>query len=129
MAEKHVQREIVRQEPNIREHIKGVRFHKLAPGITTHPLVRSGRPCIEGTGLKVTNIVAMQNFHQMEPAEIADNFEIELSMVENALNYYAAHSDYIDTEIELNILNHDQMVEAQDDSILTKLVSRRESVP
>ncbi len=118
-----------RQGPNIRNHIDGVKFRQLAPGITTHPLVRSGRPCIEGTGLKVTNIVAMKNYHAMVPAEIADHFAIELRMVEDALNYYAAHSDYIDTEIKLNIMNHDQMVEAQDDSIRTKLLSRRESVP
>ena len=49
----------------------------------------------------------------MGPAEIADHYAIKLFMVEYALNYYAAHTDYIDTEIELSILNHDQMVEAQ----------------
>ena len=42
--EKRVDKEMERQKPNILEHIKGVKFHKLAPGITTHPLVRSGRP-------------------------------------------------------------------------------------
>ena len=128
MAEKHVQQEIVRQEPNIREHIDGVKFHKLAPGITTHPLVRGGRPCIEGTGLKVTNIVAMKRYHAMVPAEIAVHFAIDVRMVEDALNYYKTHKDYIDTEIELNILNHDQLVEAQDESIRAKLLSRRKSL-
>ena len=128
MADKHGQQEIERHGPNIREHIDGVKFHKLAPGITTHPLVRSGRPCIEGTGLKVTNIVAMKKYHAMEPAEIAVHFAIDVRMVEDALNYYKIHKDYIDTEIELNILNHDQLVEAQDDSIRAKLLSRRKSL-
>ena len=71
MAEKRVEKEVERQTPDIREDIDGVRFHTLAPGITTHPLIRSGKPCIKGTGLKVTDIVALQTFHNMKPPDIA----------------------------------------------------------
>ncbi len=117
-----------RQKPNIREQIDGVKFRQLAPGITTHPMVRSGRPCIEGTGLKVTDIVAMKKYHKMQAAEIAEHFVIELSMVEDALNYYAAHSDYINTDIEIDSLNDDQLAEAQYGTRPDSLLSRRKSV-
>lgn len=117
-----------RQGPNIREHIDGVKFRQLAPGITTHPLVRSGRPCVEGTGLKVTDIVAMKKYHKMEPVEIAEHFVIELFMVEDALNYYAAHTDYINTDIEIDSLNDDQLAEAQYGTRPDSLLSRRKSV-
>ncbi len=119
---------VERQGANIRDHIDGVKFRQLAPGITTHPLARSGRPCIEGTGLKVTDIVAMKKYRQLEPAEIAAHFEIELSMVENALNYYAAHRDYINTDIEIDELNDEQLAEAQYGTRPDSLLSRRKSV-
>ena len=100
-----------RQGPNIRDEIDGVKFRKLAPGITTHPLVRSGRPCLEGTGLKVTDIVVMKNYHQMNVAEIAEHFSIERFMVDNALNYYATYTDYINTDIEIDSLNDEQLAQ------------------
>lgn len=119
---------VERQGPNIRDHIDGVKFRQLAPGITTHPLVRSGRPCIEGTSLKVTDIVAMKKYHRLEPAEIAAHFEIELFMVKDAQNYYAAHSDYINTDIEIDELNDEQLAEAQYGTRPDSLLSRRKSV-
>ncbi len=127
MAEKRVEKEIERQKPNIREEIDGVKFHTLAPGITTHPLIRSGKPCIEGTGLKVTDIVALKNFQDMTPADIAKYYEIDLAQVKDALNYYAAHKDYIDTDIQLDSINHDQLAEAQYGSSGNPLLSRRKS--
>jgi len=127
MAEKRVEKEIERQKPNIREEIDGVKFHTLAPGITTHPLIRSGKPCIEGTGLKVTDIVALKNFQDMTPADIAKYYEIDLAQVKDALNYYAAHKDYIDTDIQLDSINHDQLAEAQYGSSVNPLLSRRKS--
>lgn len=108
------------------EEYDGVKFHKLAPGITTHPLIRSGKPCIKGTGLKVTDIVALKNFQDMQPADIANYFEIDLAQVNDALNYYTSHSDYIDTDIQLDSLNHDQLAEAQYGSSGNPLLSRRE---
>ena len=128
MAEKRVEQEIERQGPKILEHIKGVKFHTLAPGITTHPLVRSGRPCIEGTGLKVTDIVAMKKYHKMQPAEIAEHYAIELRMVNDALDYYAAHTDYINTDLEIDALNDDLLAEAQYGARPDSFLSRRKSV-
>ena len=118
---------VERKETVTREEFDGVQFYQLAPGITTHPLIRSGKPCIEGTGLKVTDIVALQNFQGMKPADIARHFEIDLAQVNDALNYYASHRDYIDTDIQLDSLNHNQLAEAQYGSSGNPLLSRRES--
>ena len=128
MAEKRVDKEIERQKPNIREHIKGVKFHQLAPGITTHPLVRSGRPCIEGTTIMVTDIVAAQKYHEMVPEDIADHFALDLSKVEDALVYYLAHADYIDTDLEIDAVNDRQLAEARYGTRPDSILSRRKPV-
>ena len=128
MAEKRVEKEIERQKPNIREDIDGVKFHTLAPGITTHPLVRSGRPCIEGTTIMVSTIAGLQNYHNMDAQQIADHLWLELFMVQNALNYYADHKQYIDVCNELSSINHEQMVESPYGDKSREILSRRESV-
>ena len=128
MAEKRVEHEIERRKPNISEYYKGVKFHQLAPGITTHPLVRSGRPCIEGTTIMVAKIASLQKFHDMDARQIADHLWLELFMVEDALNYYADHQQYIDVCNELSSINHDQMVESPYGDWTRELLSRRESV-
>ena len=128
MAEKRVEKEIERQKPKIREHINGVKFHKLAPGVTTHPLVRSGRPCIEGTGITVANIASLRNHHNMDAQQIADHLWLEMDLVQDALNYYADHKQYIDVCNELSSINHDQMVESPYGDKSRELLSRRESV-
>ncbi len=127
MAEKRGEKEIERRKPNMSEHIKGVKFHTLAPGVTTHPLVRSGKPCIEGTGIKVSVIASLQNHHNMDAQQIADHLWLELDMVRNALNYYADHKQYIDVCNELSSINHDQMVESPYGDWTRELLSRRES--
>ncbi|MCY4061488.1 MAG: DUF433 domain-containing protein [Chloroflexi bacterium] len=128
MAEKRVESEIERQQPDIRANIDGVKFHKLAKGITTHPLVRSGRPCIEGTTIMVTNIAGLQNFHNMDAQQIADHLWLELFMVQDALNYYADHKHYIDVCIEISSINHDQMVESHYGDWTRDLLSRRDAI-
>ena len=119
---------IERRKPNIREEYDGVKFRELMPGITTHPLIRSGRPCIAGTGLKVTDIAAQQKFHGLNADEIADHYAIELHMVEAAPSYYAAHTDYIDTNMELDSLNHEQMVESHHGDFTRELMARRDAL-
>ncbi len=119
---------IERQEPNIRDEYDGVKFRTLAKGITTHPLIRGGRPCLEGTGIKVTDIVAAQKYHRLGTDEIADHYAIEFFMVEDALNYYAAHTDYIDTDLEIDSLNDIQLAEAQYGTRPDSLLSRRKPV-
>jgi len=112
MAEKRVEKESERQKPNI----------------TTHPFLRSGRPCIEGTTIMVTTIAGLQKFHGMDAQQIADHLWLEVCMVRNALNYYAAHKQYIDVCNELSSINHDQMVESPHGDWTRELLSRRESV-
>lgn len=129
MAEKRGEKEIERRKPDIREEIDGVKFHALAKGITTHPLVRSGRPCIEGTTIMVTDIVAAQKYHEMRPEEIADHYGLKPSMVADALAYYAAHSDYIDTDLEIDNLNDIQLADAQHGTRPDSILSRRKPVP
>ena len=119
---------VERQGPNICENVDGVKFHKLAPGITTHPLVRGGRPCIEDTTIEVKTIAGLQNFHDMDAQQIADHLWIQLFMVQDALNYYAGHKQYIDVCNELSSINHDQMAESPYGDKSRELLSRRESV-
>ena len=128
MAEKRVEEAIERQKPDIREHIDGVKFHTLAKGITTHPLVRSGRPCIEGTGIMVTKIASLQNHHDMDARQIADHLWLELDMVQNALNYYADHKQYIDVCNQLSGINDIQLAEAQYGTRPDSILSRRKPV-
>ena len=119
---------IQRQAPNISDDYDGVKFRALAKGITTHPLIRSGRPCIEGTTIEVKTIAGLRKFHNMDAEQIADHLWIELFMVEDALNYYAEHKQYIDVCIELSRLNHYQMAESHYGDFSRELLSRRESV-
>ncbi|MCY3831866.1 MAG: DUF433 domain-containing protein [Chloroflexi bacterium] len=128
MAEKRVEKEIERQKPDIKEHIDGVKFHKLAKGITTHPLVRSGRPCIVGTTIMVTTIASLHNHHNMDAQQIADHLWLELEMVQDALNYYADHKQYIDVCNQISKINGRQFAEAQYGSNPDSILYRRKSV-
>ncbi len=117
-----------RQGPTIREDVDGVKFRQLAPGITTHPLVRSGRPCIEGTTIEVKTIAGLQKFHDMDAEQIADHLWLELFMVEDALNYYADHKQYIDVCIELSSINGTQFADAQFGTNPDSILYRRKPV-
>ena len=128
MAEKRGEKEIERRKPNTSERIKGVKFHTLAKGITTHPLVRSGKPCIKGTGIKVSVIASLQNHHDMDAQQIADHLWLELYMVQDALNYYADHKQYIDVCNRLSSINGRQFAEAQYGSNPDSILSRRKPV-
>ena len=117
-----------RERPVSAEEYDGVKFHTLAPGVTTHPLIRSGRPCIEGTTIMVTTIAGLRKFHNMDARQIADHLWLELDVVRDALNYYADHTDYIDTEMQLDDINHEQLVESHYGDFSREILSRREPV-
>ena len=119
---------VERSKPDIREEYDGVKFRELMPGITTHPLIRSGRPCIEGTTIEVKTIAGLQRFHGMNAPGIAEHLCIEQRMVEDALRFYAAHTDYIDTESMIGEINFEQMVESHYGDRSREILSRRESV-
>ncbi len=127
MAEKTDRDTIERRQPDKSEHYKGVKYRKLAPGITTHPLVRSGRPCIEGTTIEVKTIAGLQNYHDLDAQGIADHLWIQLYMVEDALRYYADHKQYIDVCNDLSKINGEQMRESPYGDFTRELLSRRES--
>jgi uncharacterized protein (DUF433 family) len=64
--------------------------------ITSNPQVRSGQPCIVGTGLRVTDIVMASLFHDRTPDEIASDYAISLAQVHAALAYYYEHKEALD---------------------------------
>ncbi len=63
------------------------------------PKVRGGRPCIVGTGLRVTDIVMEQRYGEPDPKKIATRYQITLAQVHTALAYYHLHKDEIDKDI------------------------------
>lgn len=67
--------------------------------ITTNPKVRGGRPCIAGTGLRVSDVVIAHLFHDQTPDEIAAGYAVSLSGVYAALAYYYEHKAEIDADI------------------------------
>ena len=68
--------------------------------IATNPDVRSGRPCIAGTGLEVSVIVIAHIVHQRTPGEIANDYGLTLAQVHAALAYYYDHKAEIDAMIQ-----------------------------
>ena len=68
-------------------------------GIRRKAGVRGGRPCIDGTGIRVTDIVtAVQLDYSRD--EIADDFDVSLDQVDAALNYYEHNRTAIDEDIK-----------------------------
>lgn len=67
--------------------------------ITTNPNVRGGRPCIRGTGLRVSDVVVAHLFHNQSPDELAAGFGVPLAGVYAALSYYFEHKSEIDEDI------------------------------
>ncbi len=69
------------------------------PNITYH-LGASGilSPVLRGSGIRVqTIVIASQN---NTPAEIASDYDLPISQVEEALSFYIAHRVEIDTHIQ-----------------------------
>jgi uncharacterized protein (DUF433 family) len=76
--------------------------------ITTDPSIRGGRPCIGGTGIRVTDIAIAQMLHGRTPDEIGSDYAISLAQVHAALAYYYQHKADLDADIR------DQFQTAQD---------------
>ena len=73
--------------------------------IATNPAIRGGRPCVAGTGLRVTDLTMAHLFHRRSPTDIASDFEISLAQVHAALAYYYQHKEELDEDIRQQILN------------------------
>ncbi len=71
--------------------------------ITRKPGVRGGRPCIIGTGLKVSDIVMAELYHHQTPDQMAVSYGVTLAQVYAALAYYHLNKDEIDTDIRNHI--------------------------
>ena len=71
--------------------------------ITRKPDVRGGRPCIIGTGLKVSDIVMAMVYHHQTPDQMAVSYGVTLAQVHAALAYYYLNKEEIDTDIRNQI--------------------------
>lgn len=71
--------------------------------ITSNPKVRGGRPCIAGTGLRVSDVAMTMLFHRQTPDEIASAYAVSLAGVYAALAYYYEHKTEIDEDIRVQI--------------------------
>lgn len=60
-------------------------------GASGHPT-----PVIRGTGIRVQTIVVAHRNWEMSVADIADDYDLHLAQVEEALAFYEAHQDEID---------------------------------
>lgn len=57
-------------------------------------------PVLRGTGIRVQTIVVAQEQWQMTPAQIAEEYGVTVSQVEEALAFYAAHRAEIDAALQ-----------------------------
>ena len=72
--------------------------------ITRNPDIRGGRPCIIGTGLRVSDIVVAMRYHDRSPEQMAEGFQVSLAEVHAALAFYNLHKEDIDADIEQQII-------------------------
>ena len=79
--------------------------------IYRNPKIRGGRPCIVGTGLRVTDVVMSMQYGERSPEQIAEDFQITLGQVHAALAYYYENKDEIDTDIREDIRIGRQLAE------------------
>jgi uncharacterized protein (DUF433 family) len=68
--------------------------------IVSNPAVRSGRPIIAGTSLRVQDVAAHYLYRHYTPDELAQQLQLSLAQVHAALAYYYAHQADIDQQIE-----------------------------
>ncbi len=71
--------------------------------IVANPQVRGGRPCVVGTGLRVSDIALAHLLHQQSPDEIAAGYGIAVAGVYAALAYYYEHKGAIDEDLRQQI--------------------------
>ena len=57
------------------------------------------KPVLRGTNLRVQTIIAASTYWGMSPVQIAEEYGVSLSLVEEALMFYQAHRAEIDAAI------------------------------
>lgn len=93
--------------------------------ITRKPGVRGGRPCIIGTGLKVTDIVVAMRYHDRTPEQIAEGFQVSMAEVYAALAYYYINKGDVDADIENQIETARRLYEEHLESGQPSLMARK----
>ena len=71
--------------------------------IVSNPAVRSGRPIIAGTTLRVQDVAAHHIYNHYTPDELAYQLGISLAQVHAALAYYYEHKEEIDAQLEADL--------------------------
>ncbi len=71
--------------------------------IVSNPKIRGGRPCIAGTGLRVTDVAMAMLFHRQTPDEIGAAYGLSMAQVHAALAYYYEHKAELDEDIRSQI--------------------------
>ncbi|MCE7947040.1 MAG: DUF433 domain-containing protein [Chloroflexi bacterium CFX4] len=71
--------------------------------ITSNPKVRGGRPCLAGTGLRVSDIVLAHLYHKQTPDEVAAGYAVPIAAVYAALAYYYEHKTELDADLREQI--------------------------
>ncbi len=72
--------------------------------ITKNSDVRGGKPCIAGTGIRVTDILIAHLFHKRSPDDLASDYEISLGRIYASLAYYYENKAELDESIRRQIL-------------------------
>jgi uncharacterized protein (DUF433 family) len=68
--------------------------------IVSDPKIRSGRPVIRGTGLRVEDVMFTHSTGDcLSPEQIAENYRISIGQVHAALAYYYLHKEEMDAAI------------------------------
>lgn len=67
--------------------------------IVSDPNIRSGRPILAGTTIRVMDIVASHIYRGFSPEELAVQFRLTLGQVHAALAYYYMHKTEMDSEM------------------------------
>ena len=70
----------------------GITYRRGASGIPT--------PVLQGTGIRVQTIVIAGQQWQETPQEIADQYELSVNRIKEALSFYQVHQAEIDTLIQ-----------------------------
>jgi uncharacterized protein (DUF433 family) len=71
------------------------------PHIVKDPTVCGGKACIQGTRVRVLDIVCASDHLALSPDEICDQYpEFTLSQVHGALAYYYEHREEVHAEME-----------------------------
>lgn len=67
--------------------------------IVSNPKVRGGRPCIAGTGVRVSDVALVMLFHHQDVDGLAAWFGLDLAHIHAALAFYYQHKIDIDADI------------------------------